>query len=96
MSGVTKLLKDLLYGGRNEYLDVVRLLALLGGLVFLVLTVIEFARVGVFDKLTFAGAWATLLGATVAAIYARSHTDRVQREDAAALPAGATGGEPGQ
>lgn len=95
MSGVRNLLKDLLYGGRNEYLDIVRLLALLGGLVFLVLTVIEFARTGVFDKLTFAGAWATLLGATVGAIYARSHTDRVQREDAAARSSQTISGEAG-
>jgi hypothetical protein len=90
---LAKLFKDLLYGGRNEYLDIVRLLALLGGLVFLALTVIEFARVGVFDKLTFAGAWATLLGATVAAVWGRSHTDRLQRQDIATA---ASGAEPGQ
>ncbi|WEK00615.1 MAG: hypothetical protein P0Y59_02670 [Candidatus Sphingomonas phytovorans] len=88
---VGKLLKDLLYGGRNEYLDIVRLLALLGGLVFLSLTVVEFARTGVFDKLTFAGSWATLLGATVAAVWGRSHTDRLQRQDAAIVAV-----EPGQ
>lgn len=77
------LFKDLLYGGRNEYLDVVRLLVLLGGLVFLGLTIAEFVRTATFDKLTFAAAWAALLGATVAAIYGRSRTDRLQREDVA-------------
>lgn len=80
--------KDLLYGGRNEYLDIVRLLALLGGLLFLVLTAIEFAHTGTFDKLTFAGAWATLLGATVAAIWGRSRNDSMQRADAAAAHKG--------
>lgn len=86
MSAVAKLLKDLLYGGRNEYLDIIRLLSLLGGLVFLVLTGVEFVRTGAFDKLTFAAAWATMLGATVGAIYARSRSDRVQREDLAKFP----------
>lgn len=79
-----KLLKDLLYGGRNEYLDIVRVLAFLGGLVFLVLVCLKFAGVGSFDEAAFGMGWATVLGATVAAIYARSHTDRVQRQDAAA------------
>lgn len=76
-----KLLKDLLYGGRNEYLDIVRVLCLLGGLVFLTLTVLEFRRTGVFDKLTFVGAWVPLITGTAAAIWGRVKTDRLQRED---------------
>lgn len=80
-----KLLKDLLYGGRNEYLDIVRVLCLLGGLVFLTLTVIEFRRTGVFDKVTFTAAWVPLIAGTAAAIWGRAKTDRLQREDAAAF-----------
>lgn len=81
-----KLVKDLLYGGRNEYLDIIRVLALLGGIVFLALTSVQFAKTGVFDMVTFAGAWASLLGATALAIYGRTRSDRIQREDVALMP----------
>ncbi len=81
-----KLVKDLLYGGRNEYLDIIRVLALLGGIVFLTLTCVQFAKTGVFDMVTFAGAWASLLGATALAIYGRTRSDRIQREDVAMMP----------
>lgn len=82
-----KLLKDLLYGGRNEYLDIVRVLALLGGIVFLVLVVCEFAGLGQFDEVSFAGAWAGVLTASTGVVYARNRSDRLQREHAAALQA---------
>lgn len=74
-----KPLKDLLYGSGNQYLDIVRLLALLGGLTFLVLAVLEFAGVGTFDDVRFAAGWASVLGTTVAAIYARNRSDQVHR-----------------
>lgn len=75
-----KWLKDLLYGGRNEYLDVVRVLSFLGGLTFLGLTIARYVRTGEFDGVTFGVGWASVLGATVGAIYARNHSDRVQLE----------------
>lgn len=78
---MSNLLKDLLYGGRNEYLDIVRVLALLGGLTFLGLTIAKYCHTRTFEEMTFAGAWVMLLGGTVAAIYGRSRTDRLQRED---------------
>ncbi|WP_034157907.1 hypothetical protein [Sphingomonas sp. ERG5] len=81
-----KLLKDLLYGGRNEYLDIVRLLALLGGLTFLALEVCEFAGLGKFDEGAFGASWAAVMAATVGAIYARNRSDSQHRQD----------GEPGQ
>ena len=61
-------------------------LALLGGVVFLTLTSVQFAKTGVFDMVTFAGAWASLLGATALAIYGRTRSDRIQREDVALMP----------
>lgn len=75
-----KLFKDLLYGGRNEYLDVVRLLGLLGGLTFLGLTIAHYVQTRAFDGVTFGVGWASVLTATVGAIYARNHSDRVQLE----------------
>lgn len=75
-----KPLKDLLYGGRNEYLDVIRVLVLLGGITFLVLEVLKSAGAVVLDEVAFAGAWATMLTASVGAIYARNRSDRRQRE----------------
>ncbi len=75
-----KVIKDLLYGGRNEYLDVVRVLALLGGLTFLILGVLDFLRRGTFDAFAYSASWSTLLGATTGAIYARNRSDRRQRE----------------
>lgn len=75
-----KALKDLLYGGRNEYLDIVRVLALLGGLTFLGLSIADYVRSGTFREMAFAGAWATMLTATTGAIYARNRSDRKQRE----------------
>jgi len=85
VKALEKLLKDLLYGGRNEYLDVVRVLALLGGLVFLALAALEFTGLGAFDEVAFAGGWTAIIGATAAAIYARNRSDRKQRDaDAAA------------
>ena len=77
-----KLLKDLLYGGRNEYLDLIRVLGTIGGLVFLGLTIAKFVQTGEFNEWTFAAAWVALLGGTAAAIYGRARIDRVQREDA--------------
>jgi len=74
-----KALKDLLYGGRNEYLDIVRVLALLGGLTFLGLSIADYVRAGAFREMAFAGAWATMLGATTGAIYARNRSDRKLR-----------------
>ncbi|MFQ6299235.1 hypothetical protein, partial [Escherichia coli] len=71
-----KLFKDLLYGGRNEYLDIVRLLGLLGGLTFLGLKIAKYVRTGAFDETTFGLGWASVLGSTVAAIYARNRSDR--------------------
>lgn len=88
-------IRDLLYGGRNEYLDIVRVLVLLGGLVFLILAILEFAGLGRFDEGTFAAAWSGMLAASTASIYARNRSDRVQREHAAALAAAAATG-PGQ
>lgn len=76
-----KPLKDLLYGGRNEYLDVVRVLVLLGAATFLLLEVLKASGAVDFNGVAFAGSWATVLGASVAAIYARSHSDRRQRAD---------------
>lgn len=75
-----KPLKDLLYGGRNEYLDIVRVLALLGGLTFLGLSIADYVRSGAFREMAFAGAWATTLTASTGAIYARNRSDRKQRE----------------
>lgn len=74
-----KLFKDLLYGGRNEYLDIVRLLGLLGGLTFLGLEIAKYVRTGAFDETTFGLGWASVLGSTVAAIYARNRSDREGR-----------------
>jgi hypothetical protein len=75
-----KAFKDLLYGGRNEYLDVIRVLVLLGGVTFLVLEVLKSAGVVALHEVAFAGAWATMLTASVGAIYARNRSDRRQRE----------------
>ncbi|MES2987659.1 MAG: hypothetical protein V4808_07120 [Pseudomonadota bacterium] len=86
MTALSTLLKDLFYGGRNEYLDAVRLLAILGGLVFLGLVIARYRQTGEFDMLGFASAWVLLLGGTVAAIYGRSKTDSLQREDAERFP----------
>jgi hypothetical protein len=74
-----KLLKDLLYGGRNEYLDIVRLLGLVGGLTFIGLEIAKFVRTGVFDEVQFGLGWASVFGATVAGIYARNHSDQRER-----------------
>jgi hypothetical protein len=83
-----KALKDLLYGSRNEYLDIVRLLALLGGVTFIALSIADFAATRAFAPVAFAGAWATLLGATTAAIYARNRSDiRHQTGDAPVVTA---------
>lgn len=78
---MSKLLKDLLYGGRNEYLDLIRVLGGLGGLVFLVLEILEFAGVGKFEEWAFVSAWGALLASTAAAIWGRARIDRIQRED---------------
>jgi hypothetical protein len=83
IAALAKLLKDLLYGGRNEYLDIVRLLCLLGGVTFLGLSIADYAKTGVFDGVKFGLGWASVLGATVTAIYARNHADRVQLETTA-------------
>lgn len=91
---MSKLLKDLLYGGHNEYLDLIRVLGLLGGLLFLVLTVLEFAGVGQFDEWSFAAAWVALVGGTAGALWGRTRIDRMQREDAVAgIVAPPTSGE---
>jgi len=81
-----KWFKDLLYGGRNEYLDIVRLLGLAGGLTFLGIEIAKYVRTGAFDEMQFALAWASLFGSIVAGIYARNYSDRRQREaDAGAV-----------
>lgn len=75
-----KWLKDLLYGGRNEYLDIVRVLGLAGGFTFLGIEIAKYVRTGAFDEMQFALAWASLFGSIVAGIYARNHSDRSQRK----------------
>lgn len=79
---MSKLLKDMLYGGRNEYLDLVRLLGFLGGLVFLGLTISKHVRTGEFSEWGFAAAFVALVTGIAAAIYGRARIDRIQREDA--------------
>jgi hypothetical protein len=86
-------LKDLLYGGRNEYLDLIRVLGALGAITFLALSAAEFARRGAFDKWEFVAAWVALLGGTAGAIWGRTRIDRAQREDAERFRVDA-GGEP--
>lgn len=78
---MSKLLKDLLYGGRNEYFDIVRLLGFLGGLVFLGLTIAKFIRTGEFNEWGFVVALVALVTGLAAAIYGRARIDRIQRED---------------
>lgn len=84
-----KWVKDLLYGGRNEYLDIVRLLGLVGGLTYVGLEIAKYVRTGVFDEVQFALGWTSVFGSIVAGVYARNHSDRRQREaDAVADHAG--------
>lgn len=89
-----KLVKDLLYGGRNEYLDIVRVLGLLGGVTFLGIEIAKYVQTSTFDEMQFALAWASLFGSTVAGIYARNRSDRRQREADAGPEAAPTGDVP--
>lgn len=88
LAAIGKLLRDLLYGGRNEYLDLIRLLGGLGVIVFLVLTCIEFAHTLKFDKWSFAAAFVSILTGVAAAIWGRTRIDRIQREDAISFAPG--------
>lgn len=85
---MSKLAKDLLYGGRNEYLDLVRLGGFLGLLVFLGLVIAKYWQTGEFSEWGFAGAFVSLIGGIAAAIWGRTRIDRIQREDSISfLPA---------
>ena len=75
---ITKLLRDLLYGGENEYLDIVRLSAAGGVLLFFGLSIAK-AFQGPIDLSDFAGNWVLLLPATAAAVGARQLSDRYGR-----------------
>lgn len=64
--------KDLLYDGRNEHLDIARLSALLSVLGYIGVTVTVLVQgIWVFDPLQWGSGWAAICGGNAAWIFAR-------------------------
>jgi hypothetical protein len=71
-----KIVKDVLYDGKNEHLDIARLSALLGVIGYAGLSAYHIAHGGIFDALQWGSGWAALCGGNAAWIFARQRYEK--------------------
>lgn len=71
-----KLIKDVLYDGKNEHLDIARLSALLGVIGYAGLSTLHTVNGGIFDPLQWGSGWAALCGGNAAWIFARQRYEK--------------------